>query len=59
MSHFAWIAAPDGTIEYFNRPWLEYTGLTLELMQVSGTNNVVHPDDLELTWKRWSSALST
>ncbi len=59
MPHFAWIAAPDGSIEYFNRPWLDYTALTVERMRATGTKHVVHPQDLNLTWSRWSSALST
>ncbi|HEY9179966.1 MAG TPA: SpoIIE family protein phosphatase [Candidatus Baltobacteraceae bacterium] len=54
-----WIAAPDGTIEYFNRPWTEYTGLTVEAMHGTGAKNVVHPDELGLTWEYWNKALLT
>ena len=59
MPQLAWIAAADGTIEYFNGPWLEYTGLTVDRMQHAGIKGVVHPDDLEMTWQRWSNALAT
>ncbi len=59
MPQFIWIAAPDGTILYFNRPWIEYTGVDLEAMRREGVKNVVHPDDLNLTWERWNDALLT
>lgn len=59
MPQFIWVAAPDGTIQYFNRPWLEYTGLSVEAMRSNGVNNVVHPGDLGLTWERWNNALVT
>lgn len=54
-----WMAAADGTIEYVNRPWLEYTGMTLERMRESVVSQVVHPDDLALSWQSWSAALAT
>lgn len=59
MPQFIWIAAPDGTIEYFNRPWLDYTGVGVEAMLAGGIKNVVHPDELDLTWERWNTALAT
>lgn len=59
MPQLVWVAAPDGTIQYFNQAWLEYTGLTVEAMQRNGAKSVVHPDDLGPTWERWTSALLT
>lgn len=59
IPHLVWIAAPDGQIEYFNRPWLEYTGLTLEAMREDGVKDVVHPDELALTWECWNNALAS
>lgn len=57
MPQFVWIADPDGTIQYFNPPWLHYTGLPLEALRVGGVKNIVHPDELGLTWERWNNAL--
>lgn len=59
MPQFVWIADADGTISYFNRPWIEYTGLTLDGMRQNGVKNVVHADDLGLTWEHWNNALVT
>ncbi len=40
-------ARPDGYLDYFNKPWLEYLGVTLD--KVTGWNwtTVVHPEDVE------------
>jgi len=36
----------DGNVDFFNRPTLEYYGLTAEQMVGFNWQNVVHPDDL-------------
>jgi len=59
LPQLVWLARADGSIEYFNGPWLRYTGLTVERMKESGIKGVVHPDELELTWQRWNEALKT
>lgn len=42
---FVWVDAPDGSAQYANRRWLEYTGLTAEQNAGSGWEVVVHPED--------------
>src|ERR1700756_2415068 len=41
---FAWCNRPDGSIEFLNRRWFEYTGLSKEA--VRGWSIAIHPDDL-------------
>jgi PAS domain-containing protein len=50
-------ARPDGYIDYFNKPWLEYLGVTLD--KVTGWNwtAVVHPDDVEGIVAKWRACL--
>jgi len=50
---------PDGHLDYFNKPWLEYLGATLE--QVSGWNwtSFVHPEDLDGIVTKWRASLAT
>jgi PAS domain S-box-containing protein len=42
----AWSARPDGSAEFFNRRWLDYTGLSVEQALDSGWQAAIHPDDL-------------
>lgn len=41
-----WSTLPDGSLEFLNQRWLEYTGLSLEDGIGRGWESVVHPDDL-------------
>src|ERR1700722_10046100 len=52
-------ARPDGYLDYFNKPWLEYFGATLE--QVSGWNwtAFIHPEDVEGIVAKWRACLTT
>ena len=42
-----WMAGPDKQLEWFNRPWLEFTGRTLEQERGTGWLDGVHIEDLE------------
>ncbi len=47
MLQIAWIGRADGSIEYFNRRWYEYTGRTPETsLTRQGWRAAAHPDDL-------------
>ena len=44
---FLWTSFPDGSKEYLNKRWYEYTGLFLEQGHGWGWKVVVHPEDLD------------
>ena len=44
---------PDGSKEYLNKRWYEYTGLSLEEGKGWGWKVVVHPDDLDRLVREW------
>ncbi len=54
-----WTTRPDGFHDYFNRRWVEYTGLTLEQTQGWGWSHLLHPDDVERSIARWKHSLET
>jgi PAS domain S-box-containing protein len=57
MPQLVWSAQADGTDDYYNSRWFEYTGLTPESNGELGWSQVLHPDDRERAWNRWLAAL--
>jgi formate hydrogenlyase transcriptional activator len=55
----AWSARNDGTVEFLNRPWLDYTGLTLEEASGWGWAQALHPDDLNAVVNYWKSLVQS
>src|SRR5207244_7976361 len=52
-----WMAGRDGRCIDFNRPWLEFTGRTLEQERGDGWLEGVHPDDRKECMSRYLEAL--
>jgi PAS domain S-box-containing protein len=52
-------ATPDGTIDYLNRQWADFTGLAIEEIKEWGWKQVIHPDDLDSVLTRWQDAIAT
>jgi PAS domain S-box-containing protein len=59
MPTMVWIARTDGSNEFANRPWQEYTGLAHEGTVGSGWQDVVHPADLKRHLEKWRASLAT
>jgi formate hydrogenlyase transcriptional activator len=55
----AWCCLPDGTTEYLNQRWLDYTGLSFEASLGWGWKVAIHPDDLARLMETWRGLLST
>src|SRR5262245_57484958 len=50
-----WSARPDGSTDFFNRPYLDFVGLSAEQANGWGWTAAVHPEDLNAltaTWQR-------
>src|ERR1700690_1823873 len=52
-------AMPNGYLDYFNKPWLEYLGVTLD--RVAGWNwtDFIHPEDLDGIVAKWRACIAT
>ncbi|PYK93417.1 MAG: hypothetical protein DME36_09570 [Verrucomicrobia bacterium] len=47
-----WTLRPNGTIDFVNQRWLDYTGLTLE-EEIEEPTRPVHPQDLPRVMEKW------
>ena len=54
IAQLAWIADGEGSIYWYNRRWVEYTGLTAEDMAAAEAGRkVVHPDHFDRVSERY------
>ena len=55
----AWCGLPDGSAEFWNRRWHDYTGICLEDATGCGCRAPIHPEDLEQLEEKWNSDLAS
>jgi PAS domain S-box-containing protein len=59
MPQLVWTSSSSGTADYFNRRWIDYTGITLtsahDRWPLAG---IVHPDETDETWGRWKASIA-
>ncbi len=51
----AWCNLPDGSNEFVNRRWLDYTGVSQEEAQGWGWKSAIHPEDLPILMAKWEA----
>jgi len=59
IPQIVWSAHADGSIEYFNRAWYRYTGLSERASLADGWSRIVHRDDIERVVARWKLSIAT
>jgi PAS domain S-box-containing protein len=52
-----WIADEAGRRTFFNKPWLKFTGKTLEEQAGDGWHKSIHPEDVSAAVSRYSAAV--
>ncbi len=58
IPQMTWTNLPDGTVNFHNEQWFNYTGLTYEDTQKADwRNKIIHPDDINLTINRYKAAI--
>jgi formate hydrogenlyase transcriptional activator len=55
----AWCCLTDGTTEFLNKRWLDYTGLSLQESLGWGWQAAVHPEDLAKLMETWQAILAS
>jgi PAS domain S-box-containing protein len=53
-----WTSGLDGKCDYFNRPWLDFTGRALEQELGDGWVEGVHPDDVSRCYTTYTEAFA-
>jgi len=57
LPQIVWVARPDGSHEYYNRRWYEFTGR--QSSDNRSWSDLFHPDDMARTDQAWAEALSS
>ncbi|MFV8356384.1 PAS domain S-box protein [Flavobacterium sp. XS1P32] len=52
-------ASVDGSVTYFNKHWLDFSGYTFEELRDFGYHQIMHPDEVEEFQERFQKAAET
>jgi len=58
IPQIVWTCLPNGAVDYCNRQWYEYTGLSVEQSLGNGCKNALHPDDVEECDRCWRESVA-
>ena len=59
MPQMVWSSLPDGTNDYSNRRWFEFTGMSDEELVGTSWIRTIHPDDLPALQSLWAESLAS
>jgi len=59
IAQLMWTAGPDGSLDWYNRRWYEYTGQTPAEALGWGWQAVHHPSDLPAVMEKWPQAIAS
>ncbi|HYG77342.1 MAG TPA: PAS domain S-box protein [Planctomycetota bacterium] len=59
MPQMVWTARGDGTFDYFNQRWAEFSGLNHLKLSTDNWTHVLHPDDLQPALDAWQRCLAS
>ncbi len=59
LPQMAWTATADGSVNYYNQRWYDYTGTTPEQTLDWGWKNIIHPNFLDLNVQAWLDTIKS
>jgi PAS domain S-box-containing protein len=59
LPQLVWSSRADGSVDYVNRRWREFTGLSGEQFLGNGWEIAIHPDDLPQVREHWHRSVTT
>lgn len=59
IDQMLWATQPNGSHDYYNQRWYEYTGVPEGTTDGEGWNGMFHPDDQDRAWSVWRRCLET
>jgi PAS domain S-box-containing protein len=59
MPQIVWTARADGSIDYYNEQWYDFTGFSRDDFGDATWSRILHPDDLDWTRQEWHSAVAS
>ncbi|MGF9757258.1 ATP-binding protein [Microvirga sp. 0TCS3.31] len=59
IDQMIWATQPNGSHDYYNQRWYEYTGVPEGTTDGEGWNGMFHPDDQDRAWNVWRQCLET
>ncbi len=59
LPQLVWIAGPDGSVQWLNQRWYDFTGSTAEQSERDGWTQFTHPEDWALRAANWEHSFAT
>ena len=59
IPHQVWTATPDGSLNYFNEQWFQYSQWSYEESKGQGWSRAIHPEDLPGLVVLWAHSLQS
>lgn len=59
MPQLVWSTLADGSHDYYNARWYEFTGVPVGSTDGEGWAGMFHEDDLPAAWEKWKHSLAT
>src|SRR3990172_4711340 len=57
LPQLLWFTKPDGTVDFVNKRWEDYSGISRENLSPEVLLDAIHPDDRNHSFTKWDQAI--